>query len=103
MIDRLLDRGCNTLPEPSKQTPVLAEAISREITERMRTGRFKVNSRLAEWLDEYKSFIREDGQVPLKSHPLMSATRHAVADLDYAKRQGKKGLPQSNYPRISMI
>ena len=104
IVERLLDRGCNTLPEPSKQTPVLAEAISRDVWERMRTGRFKVDKRLAEWLDEYKSFVREDGQVPLKTFPLMSATRHAMADMDYARAQSRKGkLGDKNYPRISMI
>jgi hypothetical protein len=103
IVDKLLDRGCNTLPEPSKENPVLADVISRDVKERMLTGRFKVDRRLAEWLDEYKSFTRQDGQVPLKSHPLMSATRHAVADLDYARRQERKGRPNPNYPRISMI
>lgn len=103
LIDQLLDRGCNTLPEPYKETPVMADATSREIMERMRTGRFKVDKRLAEWLDEYKSFYRDEGQVPLKSHPLMSATRHAVADIDYARRQGRKGVKEANFPRISII
>jgi hypothetical protein len=103
LIDRLLDRGCNTLVEPSKQTPVLAEAISREIKERMITGRFRVDKRLAEWKDEYASFYRQDAQVPLKSHPLMSATRYAVTDLSYARRQGRRGKPETNYPRISII
>ena len=103
IIDKLLDRGCNTLPEPSKQTPVLAEAISRDVKERMLTGRFKVEKRLAEWLDEYRSFTRDEGQVPLKSYPLMSATRHAMADLEYARAQGRKGKAAANYPRVSII
>jgi hypothetical protein len=103
-IDRLLDRGCNTLPEPSKQTPVLAEAVSRDIMERMRTGRFRVDRRLAEWLDEYRSFTREEGQVPLKSYPLMSATRHAMADLEYARVRERRGKnAAANYPKVAII
>ena len=103
LIAQLLERGCNTLPEAAHETPILADAISRDVWERMRTGRFKVERRLAEWLDEYKSFIREEGQVPLKSHPLMSATRHAVADMAYARRQGRKSKLGTNFPRIAMI
>jgi hypothetical protein len=103
IADKLLDRGCNLLAEPSKKTPSLAEVVSRDIKERMLTGRFKVDSRLAEWKDEYTNFIREEGQVPLKSHPLMSATRHAVADIDYARRQGRKGVKEVNYPKVALI
>jgi hypothetical protein len=104
LIDKLLDRGCNTLPEPTKETPVMADAISRDIAERMHTGRFKVDRRLAEWLDEYASFKCVDGKVPLASHPLMSATRYATADLDYARRQrGRGDKAMKNYPGIAMI
>lgn len=105
IVDRLFDRGCNTLPDPTNQTQPLAEAVSRDIKERMVTGRFKVERRLAEWLDEYKDYIRQDDQVPLKSHPLMAATRHAMADLKYAIAQDKKrkGVNNNNYPRIAII
>lgn len=103
IVEKLLERGCSTLPEPVSDKPEMAEVVSREIEERMRTGRLRVEQRLAEWLDEYKSFYREDAKVPLKSHPLMSATRHAVAMLDWARRQAHKGKRQVNYARIAMI
>jgi hypothetical protein len=105
LIDQLLDRGCNTLPDPVKQTPVLAEAVSRDIIERMRTGRFKVDKRLADWLDEYKGFMREEGLVPLKSHPLMAATRYAMANIDFARvRDRRRGADTNiNYPKVTMI
>lgn len=104
IVDRLFERGCNTLPDPSNQTPVLAEAVSRDIKERMLTGRFKVDRRLASWLDEYKDYIREDDAVPLKSHPLMAATRHAMADLKYAIAQNRKAKGiNNNFPRIAII
>src|SRR3546814_4945820 len=78
MADKLLDRGCNVLPEPVKDTDALAEVTSRDIEERMRSGRFKVDKRLAEWLDEFRAFSRRDAKVPRTGYPLMSATRHAV-------------------------
>lgn len=103
IADKLLERGCNMLPDPLKETPAMAEVVSRDIWERMRTGRFKVEARLAEWLDEYKSFYRNETQVPLKSHPLMSATRHGVASLEWARRQHRKGRKPVNYPRVAII
>jgi hypothetical protein len=40
--DKLLDRGCNMLPDPSEESDAMAEVHSREILERMQTGRFLV-------------------------------------------------------------
>jgi hypothetical protein len=105
LVDQLLDRGCNTLPDPVKQTPVQAEAVSRDIKERMRTGRFKVDKRLADWLDEYKGYVREEGLIPLKSHPLMLATSYAMAMIDFARvRDRRRGIDTNvNYPKVSII
>lgn len=103
MSKKLLDRGCNMLPDPIKETDAVAEVVSRDIWERMRTGRFKVDRRLAEWLDEYRNFYREDSQVPRTSHPLMSATRHAVSQLDYARRQAQRGEKQTNFPNVTIV
>lgn len=103
VADKLLDRGCSMLPEAEKETQPLIEVISRDIWERMRTGRFKVDKRLAEWLDESRQFYREDAQIPSKGFPFMSATRHAVAQLDYAKRQATKRTTHGNYPRVAII
>lgn len=104
MADKLLmDRGCNMLPEACKDTPAVAEVVSRDIWERMRTGRFVALKRMSEWLDEYKAFYREGGQIPRTAHPLMSATRYAVAQMQYARRKEPKGKKNVNFPRISMI
>lgn len=103
IADKLLDRGVNMLPEPSEDTAAMAEVLSRDVWERMRTGRFKVDKRLANWLDEHRGFNRQDSQVPRESFPLMSATRHAVAMLYYARRQAPRGRKSVNYPKVSMI
>jgi hypothetical protein len=41
--------------------------------------------------------------VPVSGYPLMAATRHAYAQLDYAKRQGKKGQHTLNYAEVAII
>ena len=84
VIEKLKERGCKVLSEGYKDTPAVSEVTSRDLWERMRTGRFKVDRRNAEWLDEYRNFYREDGQVPQESFPLMSATRHAIGQLKKA-------------------
>lgn len=86
IVKKLKERGCKALYEGYKDTPAISEVTSRDLWERMRTGRFKVDKRNAEWLDEYRNFYREDGQVPQESFPLMSATRHAMAQIKHARR-----------------
>lgn len=103
MADNLLERGCNMLPEPSDDSDPMAEMISRDIWERMRSGRFKVSKRLSEWLDEYKTFSRDDSKVPRGTHPLMAATRHAIGQLAYARAEISYRNQTKNYPKIAMI
>jgi hypothetical protein len=103
IADELLKRGCRMQAEPVKETPAMAEVTSREIQALMRTGRFRVDKRLAEWLDEYRSFYRQDAQVPRTSYPLMSATRLAVADLQYARAQAPAGVNRAAYPKTAIV
>jgi len=102
VANKLLERGCNMLPEPIKDDQALAEVNSRDILERMKTHRIKVDKRLSEWLDEYRIFYRQDSQVPLTSSPLMSATRHAVSQLSWARRQSSR-IRNNRYLKVAMI
>ena len=103
LADQLLDRGCNMLSEPVEQTDVQAEAASRDVLERMRSERFRVDRRMTAWLDEYRDFQRDEGKVPTKGHPLMAATRYAVANIAYARSQNRGRKDQKNYPTVAMI
>lgn len=100
--DMLTERGCNMI-EPLKEDDASAEITSNEIRQRMMTKRFKVAKPLSEWLDEYKTFFRTDITVPRDSHPLMAATRYAVAQLSWARLLRAKGKKQANHPRLAMI
>lgn len=100
IIEKLLERGVNTLTEPVKDSPALAEAASLEIWERMRTGRFKAARNLTEWLAEFEAYGRREGQVPLEGYPLMSATRHAAAMLGWALRRAKG---RQNFPDTAIV
>lgn len=89
IADRLRDHGCNMIAEGVKNSDPIAETVSLDIWERMRTGRFKVGGHLKAWLAEMESFQRKDARVPRDTHPLMAATRHAVAQLSWARRKPK--------------
>ncbi len=100
VAEKLQERGCRLVYQPEKETPTLVEITARDIEERMRSRRFKVDKRLTDWQDEYKTYYREGAKVP-DSHPLMVATRLAVANLKHAKGRPVK-RQQRNYPRIAI-
>jgi hypothetical protein len=101
--DKLLERGINVLPEPCSGNQSMAEVISREIWQRMRTSRFRVAAGVAEWLEEFRTFYRDGAKVPLDSHPLMAATRHAIEMLAYARPEQMPGSKRPNHPKIRVI
>lgn len=101
--DKIMERGCNVLFEGLKETPQMAEMASRDIEERMRTGRFKVDRRLAEWLSEFELFSKQGGKIPVSGYPLMAATRYAIGQLDLAKKLQSPRKIKANERRISMI
>ncbi len=101
--DALLERRINMLPEPVESSQASAEVATQEIVERMRTFRFKVERRLQAWVEEYRSFEREDQHVPTDTHPLMSATRYAVQCLPFARREARKGASRALYPKLAVI
>ena len=68
----------------------------------MRTGRFKVDKRMASWLDEFKTFGKDKGVLQVDSFPLMAATRYAIANLTYA-RQIKQASQKFQQPKVAMI
>jgi hypothetical protein len=103
MTDKLLERGLSPLPDGYKYTDASAEMTARDVWERLRSGRLKVEKRLGEWQEEAKSYTRSDSKVPRGSHPLMAATHHAIARLDWAKRQAPKRGKNINFPKVPIL
>lgn len=101
VAEELLSRGVNTITEPVKDKDTLAEVTARDIWERMRSGRFKVGDHLSEWLAEYEKYHREGQKIPRDPYPLMTATRHAVARLDWARRKTRG--KSVNYPKVATV
>lgn len=100
----LLNEGCNILPDVPKEDQAVAEVLSRQIWERMRTKRFGLDKTLKQvWLKEAESFKRQDAAIPLKGYPLMSATRHAMAMLEYARPLSLRKSTQRNFPELAVI
>lgn len=61
------------------------EAGLFDMTERMRTGRWKVFSTCPLWVEEFRLYHREDGKVVKEHDDLISASRYATMMLRYAK------------------
>lgn len=60
------------------------EAGIMDMLERMKSGRFKVFSHLADWWDEFRMYHRKDGKIVPKEDDAMSATRYGVMSLRFA-------------------
>lgn len=101
--DALEENGCNMMRDPCKDSPGFAEMVSKGIDERMRTGRFRVDSRLAEWKKEYESYYREDAKVPTTSHPLMIATRFAMSQIKYGTAPSSARSRKNLAPKMAIV
>ncbi len=62
------------------------EAGIMEMSDRMKTGRLKVDSSLHEWFEEFRLYHRKDGIIQKIRDDIMSATRYAVMMLRFATR-----------------
>lgn len=71
------------------------EAGVMEMLDRMQTGRLKVFSHLADWLEEFRLYHREEGKIVKLQDDLMSATRYGLMMLRHAR------APQSKRARIN--
>lgn len=103
VVARLEERGCNALVDHCTDSQAVIEAVSMDILERMRSRRFRVDKRLAVWLDEFREFERKDKQVPKAGFPLMAATRHAVSCLESARRQEPRRSSNQQHYRTSIV
>jgi len=102
LADKLLSTGCNVEPEPCDDSEAAMDVMSRTVREWMESERFKVSPDCEVWTDEYKGFHVQD-TVPGDSYPLMAATWHAMAKLDYARKKPKQGGASVNYPEVQVI
>jgi phage terminase large subunit-like protein len=72
--------------------------------ERMQTGRLKVFRHLADWLEEFRLYHREDGKVLKLRDDLMSATRYALMCLRFAKPIGGGSFTRKiEYPASGVV
>lgn len=103
MAMELQDAGLNVLPEPCVDNPAMVEVRTRVIEQMLRTNRFRVDVTVGEWFEEYRKFFNTDSGVPHKGFPLMSATRHAVEMLPYARPAAPVRREAKNYPKVAIV
>jgi len=78
--------GINMFREPVcfDDGTVGVEAGIAEITDRMLSGRFKVDESLTDWFDEFRLYHRQEGIIVKIRDDLMDATRYAIMYLRFA-------------------
>lgn len=103
MAEKLEEAGVYTLADPCTDDVAMAEVISRDIWQRLRTGQFRVERRVGEWLEEYRKFYREGQAIPKAGFPLMAATRHAIEMLPYAQAEFGATKHSNNYPEVNVV
>ena len=102
--DALQDAGVRMTYEPAEDNQSVAEVLSREIWQRLRTGQFRVERRVSEWIREHKNFDRKDSKVPMNGYPLMAATRHAIEKLSFAKPERDHGAAKKvNSRKVAIV
>lgn len=101
--DALLEAGVNVLPDPCSDNQAMAEVVSREIQQKMRTGQFKVDQRVGTWLKEYNHFTKDGTHVPRQGFPLMAATRHCIEMLSWAEPERLPGRDVPNHPNVNIL
>lgn len=72
-------------PDGSQTSRFSVEAGIMDMLERMKSGKFKVFSHLADWWEEFRMYHRKDGKIVPKDDDAMSATRYAVMSLRFAQ------------------
>ena len=95
--------GITIIPEHCADNQAMAEVISREIWQKLRTSQFRVEKRVGDWLSEYRRFDRSDSKVPTSGYPLMAATRHAIEMLPYAKPERDPQRNKQNFPKLAIV
>lgn len=98
MSELYRNKGVNMLPSSARYNddvggPQGRTAVTQNILDRMKTGRFKVFASLREWFDEKATYHWKDGVIVPYKDDLMSATAYAVMMLRYARPQELKRMP----------
>lgn len=101
--DDLLKRGVNMMFDQADDSQAMAEVVSRAMAERMRSGRFRVERRLAEWLEEMERMQRHEGPVPLEGFPVMTAARFALQMMEHARKPPSTVGRRNLYPKVAIV
>lgn len=106
ILGELEQRGLNVLKDPVDADDAFDEIMSQTILNRMETKRFKIGKLAVEFRDEAKNFVRDDAKVPKDSHPLMAASRNALAKLDWARAVRRTSVRQRDgalAPKLAIV
>lgn len=104
LTDELRKRRCRMLPNGIKESLHEAGIITRDIDQRINTGRFIVADRLGSYAREIKNYRSHAGQALQEGVPLMTATRYAMANLRAARTENPRKAKNKKlyYPKVNV-
>lgn len=103
IADQLREKGCRMLWDACDESNVVAEVTTKEIWEKIRTKRFRVDKRLGDMIQEMTSLERVDGKIPVDTYPLMAAARNAMQMIKYARRHQTAKSYKKPARRVAII
>lgn len=102
--DELLNRGVNMMYDAADDSDAMAEIVSRTMLERMQTGRWRIDLRLAEWTAQFEVIKRLEGPInQAKGVPLMVASRYALQMLDRGRKPEAAVNRTGLYPKVAIV
>ncbi len=85
--ERLLESGCNTLPDPTDTSEDMIEVLTNELRTRMVSGRLRFSVRLIEVREHLEGQRRKGAKIPKDQRPYNDALRTAIAQLRWARAE----------------
>lgn len=100
--NEMLNRGVRMMFDPADESDGMNAIVDATMAGRMRSSRFRVDQRLAEWRDQMKALQRGDGSAPPKAL-LITATRYALQKLDQGKAPEATVSRRNLYPKVAIV
>lgn len=88
--------GCKVLPDPCSDNEGFVKAMTNQMVQMLSGSRMRVEGpTLGSWLNEYRQ-VQQSGDMPSEGYPLMSATRHAMECVKFARGAPSKKPARPN-------
>lgn len=100
----LEEEGIDMLPDPTEDNQASIARGLNLIKQFIGANRLRVDRRVKQWLDEYRMLSTDGiGNAPERGFPLISATRHALSNLNWAEAEYDSVPVTKNHPDVTVV